>query len=153
MTSLTRRCLRLLGESHFWTYTGKLHAWLYQRTGGRIGHKFGKLTHLLLTTTGRKSGKPRTVALSYVSAGEDYLLVASNGGSDRHPAWWLNLQKTPHAQIWVGTERLDVIAHNATATERARLWAKLTAINPFYARYEQLTQREIPVVILTRRDT
>jgi len=80
--------------------------------------------------------------------GEDFVLVASNGGADRPPAWWLNLNRTPAARIQVGEASLDVIAHTADAGERARLWPRVKVYNPFYAMYEQLTAREIPVVIL-----
>ncbi len=131
-----------------WKGIGKLHAGLYRLTGGRVGHSTGGLTNLLLTTTGARSGRPRTVPLAYLTDGERYVLVASNGGADRHPAWWSNLSKTPTATIQVGGTTLEVVASRATAEEHARLWPQLKAVNPFYAMYEQLTAREIPVVVL-----
>src|SRR5215472_3386024 len=94
MTSMCSAGLRLvkrIGESRFWKRTGKVHAALYRMTGGRIGHSAGGVRNLLLTTVGRRSGESRTVPLTYMADGESYVLVASNGGSDRHPAWWLNL--------------------------------------------------------------
>ena len=127
-----------------------MHAWLYQRTGGRIGQKAGNISNLLLTTQGRKSGNLHTVPLAYMADGQDYVIVASNGGADRHPAWWLNLQHTPNAKVQVGTQSFEVLARQANAGERARLWPQLKAMNPFYASYEQITAREIPVVILRR---
>ena len=148
MPSVTQRLLKAIGESGFWKPTGRLHAWLYRSTRGRIGHRTGHITNLLLTTTGRKSSKPRTVTLTYMADGESYVLVASNGGSDRHPVWWLNLQKNPHAQVQVGSKTFRVVASEADAPERARLWPKLKAYNPFYAQYEQITERCIPVVVL-----
>jgi deazaflavin-dependent oxidoreductase (nitroreductase family) len=114
-----------------------------------VGHSAGHITHLLLTTKGRKSGVERTVPLTYLRDGDDYVLVASNGGADTHPAWWLNLHRTPSARIQVGRQTVDVTARHADAHERNRLWPMLTRYNPFYANYERITRREIPVVILT----
>ncbi len=148
MGSATLRILKVVGESGLWTGVGQVHAWLYRRTGGRIGHRTGHITNLLLTTTGRKSGKPRTVTLTYMADDDNYVLVASNGGSDRHPVWWLNLKKNPHAQVQVGNRTFVVDADEADGTERVRLWSKLKAYNPFYGQYEQITDRRIPVVIL-----
>ena len=148
MSSATLSILRLLGASGFWRGVGRVHAWVYRRTGGRIGHTAGRLTNLLLTTTGRRSGVRRTVPLTYMADGGRYVLVASNGGAERHPAWWLNLQRTPRATIQVGPRTLEVVARRAEAAERARLWPKLKEMNSFYAQYERMTDREIPVVIL-----
>ena len=151
MWAVTRRALTLFGESGLWKVVNALHIRLYRLSHGRIGHQAGGLASLLLTTTGRRSGTPRTVALTYVPDGEDYVVVASNGGTDRHPAWWLNLEHTPEATVEVGPEVVRVSARTADAHERARLWPQLTAANPFYARYEHLTARAIPVVILQPR--
>ena len=148
MSPAARRVWKLIGEIGFWKGVGRLHAQLYRLTGGRIGHRAGGLTNLLLTTTGRRSGRQRTVPLTYMADGDGYVLVASNGGADRDPAWWLNLERQPTATVQVGSETRDVVACQADAAERARLWPKLKAMNPFYARYETLTEREIPVVIL-----
>ena len=148
MSAFGLRLLKLIGESGAWRITGKVHAWVYRRTGGRIGHAAGKLTNLLLTTTGRKSGRARTVTLAYIEDGEHYVVVASNGGADRHPSWWLNLQQIPEATVQVGADTVDVIAREATDYERARLWPELKRVNPFYSRYEEITERRIPIVIL-----
>lgn len=148
MASTGLRFLKTVGESSFWRRAGKVHAWLYRRTGGRIGHWSGHVNSLLLTTTGRKSGQPRTVPLAYLADGDSFVLVASNGGADRHPAWWLNLEHTPEATIQVGKERLDVVATRADAAESARLWPRLKEVNPFFGWYEQITDRDIPVVVL-----
>jgi len=143
-----QRILKRLGESSFWRRTGRVHAWLYRLTSGAIGHRAGGLRNLLLTTTGRRSGERRTVPLTYMADRNRYVLVASNGGSDRHPAWWLNLQRTPRATIQVGGQALEVVAHRAEGAEHGDLWPRLKAMNPFYAQYEQITAREIPVVVL-----
>jgi len=80
--------------------------------------------------------------------GERWVLVASNGGADRDPAWWLNLERDRRATVQVGSQTVSVVARRADPAERARLWPQLKAMNPFYAAYEQITAREIPVVIL-----
>ncbi len=148
MTWLLQRLWKLLSDTGFWPLVGHLHAALYRVTDGRIGHRTGGFTNLLLTTTGHRSGEPRTVVLAYVRDGEDLLLVASNGGSDRHPAWWLNLEACPRASVQVGDQTLAVEARAADAAERTRLWPMVKAANPFYGMYEQITARTIPVVIL-----
>jgi deazaflavin-dependent oxidoreductase (nitroreductase family) len=142
------RLLKLAGEHGVWNAVGKLHMRVYQLTGGRIGQWSGPLETLLLTTVGRRSGERRTVPLTYLRDGDAYVLVASNGGAERNPAWWLNLEKTPQAELQVGSTTLTAVARKADAAERARLWPKLKAANPFYAAYERVTAREIPVVLL-----
>ncbi len=94
MRSCELRLLKQLGDTDVWKHTGRIHAWIYRKTNGAIGHAAGRLTNLLLTTTGRRSGAARTVALCYIVDGANYVLFGSNGGRDRHPAWWLNLQAT-----------------------------------------------------------
>jgi deazaflavin-dependent oxidoreductase (nitroreductase family) len=149
--SLQLRVLKAVGESPMWRITGKVHTFLYRATGGRIGHSAGKITNLLLTTRGRKSGESRTVALAYMADGERFVVVASNGGADRHPAWWLNLRADPNATVEVGDRTVRVSAREATGEERTRLWPELKAVNPFYGNYEQITERRIPVVVLEPR--
>jgi len=108
---------------------------------------------LLLTTTGRKSGEPRTTPLSYLRDGDDCIIVASNNGADRHPAWWRNLEASPKAQVKVGREGWDVEAQLASGDAHERLWPMLLDYNPQYATYKAKTDRNIPVVILRRRDS
>jgi deazaflavin-dependent oxidoreductase (nitroreductase family) len=145
-----KKLLKLLGESGFWKVVGRLHVRAYRSSGGRFGANLGGLPHLLLTTVGRKSGESRTVPLTYLADGPAYVLVASNGGSDRHPAWWLNLRAAPRANVQVGPEAFAVVASEAEGAERMRLWAALKKFNPFYAQYEKITDRKIPVVVLRR---
>ena len=125
-----------------------VHRRLYQISGGKLGARLAGIDHLLLTTTGRKSGEPRTVTLAYMPDGERYVIVASNGGSDRHPIWWRNLQAKAFATVQVGKSVVEVEAVEAKGAERERLWPLLQEVNPFYSRYQQITDRHIPVVVL-----
>jgi F420H(2)-dependent quinone reductase len=142
------RLLKLLGESGIWKLASRVHVRVFRWTEGRLGGRLAGLPHLLLTTTGRRSGEARTVALVYLADDGRCVIVASNGGSDRPPAWWLNLKKSPHATVEVGRERRAMEAREAVGEERARLWRQLTELNPVYATYETLTERPIPVVVL-----
>ena len=148
MASLAHQFWKVVGESGIWKGVGRLHAGLYRATGGRVGHNLGGFQNLLLTTRGRRSGESRTVPLTYMADGDTFVLVASNGGADRHPAWWLNLRATPRATVQIAGRTVTVDAAEASPEERDRLWPQLTAMNPFYRMYEQLTARRIPVVIL-----
>lgn len=103
---------------------------------------------LLLTTTGRRSGKSRTTPLLYLRDGDALAVVASNGGRDWPPAWWLNLQREPRAAVELGRERRAVTARKAAPEEHARLWAEFTRRYGGYETYAQRTTREIPVVVL-----
>jgi deazaflavin-dependent oxidoreductase (nitroreductase family) len=104
---------------------------------------------LLLTTTGRRSGKARTTPLTFFRDGTDLVVIASNGGADRPSGWSLNLQQTPSAVVEIGTDRLVVTARPASEQERERLWVVVTATYAGYARYQERTMRRIPVVLLT----
>jgi deazaflavin-dependent oxidoreductase (nitroreductase family) len=146
-----QRILKTIGESPFWRIVGKLHTRLYRATGGRVGHAAGGISNLLLTTTGRRSGQTRTVPLAYMEDAGRFVVVASNGGSDRAPAWWLNLRQQPAATVEIGPRTLPVRAREATPDEHAVLWPRLKLGNPFYGQYEQITPRKIPVVILEPR--
>ena len=103
---------------------------------------------LLLTTKGRKTGKQRTVPLLYLADGDNIVLVASNGGATKHPTWWLNLQSNPEAQIQVRGVKRRVRAEKGSSEEKQRLWPQLTAMYPGYKKYQEITNRDIPVVIL-----
>jgi deazaflavin-dependent oxidoreductase (nitroreductase family) len=113
-----------------------------------IGGRIVNSPVLLLTTTGRRSGKQRTVPLLYLMDGRNVVLVASNGGAVRHPTWWLNLQAAPEGWIQIKGIRRRVRAEQASAAEKQRLWPLLTAMYPGYKRYQEITDRDIPVVIL-----
>jgi F420H(2)-dependent quinone reductase len=132
-------------------YLGALHRLLYRATGGRVGGRLWDLPVVLLTTTGRRSGKRRTVPLCSFRDGEDVVVIASYGGLDQPPAWWLNLAANPEAEVQDGRTRRSVTARTAGPGERERLWAQVTARAPGYLEYERRTTREIPVVILQPR--
>jgi len=127
---------------------GGLHRLLYYASGGRLGARLGGMSILLLTTTGRRTGTPRTIPLTFVRDGGSLVVVGSYGGMDRAPAWWLNLQHNPRASVQIGPLHHEVVARKASPGERARLFAEICARFPVYGRYQQRTTREIPVVIL-----
>lgn len=126
----------------------KVHRALYTKTRGRIGHHFLGMTTLLLTTTGRKSGQPRSTALMYLEDGPALAVVGSNLGSDKPPAWWLNLQANPEAEVLLGPERRRVRGREASSQERARLWPRFVEMYADYQAYERSTSRPIPIVLL-----
>lgn len=132
----------------------KLNVWLYRATGGRLGGRFpGGAPLLLLTTIGRKSGEPRTTPLIYLADGDDLVLVASKAGVAQHPLWYSNLVANPDVEVEVGRARRPLRARTATPEEKARLWPKLVALYPPYQSYQDRTERDIPVVILSPRTT
>jgi len=125
-----------------------IHEFWYRLSGGLIGGRFGRIRMLLLTTTGRKSGRPRTTPLLYLEDGGNLVVIASNGGHPNHPAWWLNLMSDPHATVQVGRERRAVTAEEAEGEERERLWRAVVDVNRGYEGYQRSTSRRIPVVLL-----
>lgn len=129
-------------------YLGALHRFLYSASGGKIGSHMWGLEILLLTTTGYRSGRPRTVPLCSLRDGENFVVIASYGGLDRSPSWRLNLQREPRAIARLGRDTHNVVAREAVAAERERLWAQVTARAPGYLDYQRRTTRRIPVVIL-----
>jgi deazaflavin-dependent oxidoreductase (nitroreductase family) len=130
---------------------GKEHVRRYRETGGDVGHiwKEGS-TVLLLTTTGRKSGEPRTTPLIYAQDGDRYVIVASKGGAPEHPGWYRNLEKSPDVELQVEDQIFPARARTASGEERDRLWRKANEVWPHYDEYARKTDREIPVVVLER---
>lgn len=131
------------------TLLGQEHVDRYRETDGEVGYLWNGVPTLLLTTTGRRSGQPRTTPLIFGRDGDDYLVIASMGGAPKHPAWYLNLESEPRASIQVRGEHLDVRAHTASADERARVWQIMADQWPNYDVYQTRTERVIPVVVLS----
>jgi deazaflavin-dependent oxidoreductase (nitroreductase family) len=129
---------------------GQDHVDRYVDTGGEEGHEWQGTTVLILTTTGRRSGEERPTPLIYQRHGDDYLVVASKGGSPEPPAWYLNLQANPEVQVQVKGDRFAARARTAQPDEKPELWQTMTAVWPAYDEYQTKTDREIPVVVLER---
>jgi deazaflavin-dependent oxidoreductase (nitroreductase family) len=129
-------------------YVSALHVWIYRATKGAVGARMGAANILLLTTTGRKSGAARTTPVNAFHDGDRIALIASNGGQDHHPAWYLNIVANPAVTV----ERKGVSetksARVATDEEKAALWPRIVAWYPGYAKYQTRTSRDIPVVIV-----
>lgn len=130
---------------------GAEHVRVYRETDGERGYHWRGTTILLLTTTGRTSGEPRTTPLIHRVDDGRWVIVASKGGTPEHPAWFLNLEAEPDATIQVRDEEIPVRMSVAEGAERARLWALMAEVWPEYDSYQARTEREIPVVVLTRR--
>jgi deazaflavin-dependent oxidoreductase (nitroreductase family) len=126
------------------------HVHRYIETDGKDGHMFHGAPTLLLTTLGRRSGKPRRLALIYGEDGTRYVVVASKGGDDEHPAWYLNLLDHPEVKVQVLGDRFHAKARTATPDEHAALWPRMVQIWPAYDDYQKKTERKIPLVILER---
>lgn len=126
-----------------------LHRVLYRASGGRVLGRVAGMPVLLLTTTGRRSGRRRTTPLTFLRDGDALVLVASAGGSDRPPAWSLNLVAQPRAAVRVARSVMAVTARVASPSERARLWPVIVATYPGYARYQSRTARQIDVLLLS----
>lgn len=132
----------------------KVHQAIYERSGGRIGHRLAGTRNLLLHTVGAKTGQPRVNALSYARDGRDYVVVASMGGAPRSPGWYHNLRADPEVEIQIGTKRIPVTARAVLPgdPDRDRLWKLADANNSGrYSNYQKATDRPIPVVVLTPR--
>lgn len=134
-----------------WT---RVHVRLLRWSKGRLRFGFllaGDMPVLALTTTGRKSGERRTTVVAYLRHGDSYAVVASNAGSDRAPAWWLNLRADPNGEIDAAGDRLAVRARLVQGDEREQLWQRFVTANESYARYSGYTARQLPVVALDPR--
>ncbi len=127
-----------------------IHRPLFRLSKGRIAGKGAGMPVLVLTTTGRKSGQKRpTMLTSPLQLEDSIVLVASRGGDDRHPDWFLNLEADPQVEVEMDGVTRPMTAHVADATEKADLWPKIVADHDNYAGYQKKTDRDIPVVVLT----
>lgn len=124
-----------------------MHALAYRATAGKAQN--AKYPTMLLTVTGRKTGKPRTVPVIYISDNDRFVIAAAYSGSDTDPAWWHNLRANPRGEVQVMGSTIEVVAAEASADARPELWRRLVQMYPYFADYEKRTSRVIPVVILT----
>jgi deazaflavin-dependent oxidoreductase (nitroreductase family) len=130
---------------------GDPHVERYLETNGEDGYYWRNgTTILILFTKGRKSGEPRSHALIYRDHGDAYLVVASKGGTDAPPAWYLNLEADPNVEVQIKGDRFRATARVATPDEKPEMWAKMAEAWPDYNEYQKKTSREIPVVVLER---
>jgi len=125
-----------------------LHVFFYRLTGGRLGGEMQGFKVLLLTTTGRKSGKTRTTPLGYIDYDGGYVITASNAGMPRNPGWYYNLKDSPQATVQVEDRAMTAVVEEAKGDLRDHLWSLLVEQAPSYARYQKSTTRVIPMVIL-----
>ena len=123
---------------------------VYRLSGGKLLGRFRSGAPVcLLTTKGRKSGPPRTVPLLYLKEGDDLIVVASQGGAPQHPAWYLNLEAEPMAEVEIGHRRVPIVARRVAEHERTELWPRLVKFYPPYDEYQRRTTRPIPVIRLS----
>jgi F420H(2)-dependent quinone reductase len=141
------RALNSPVTSFFMKWMSRANTWIYRRSNGKLGGTFQKAPVALLTTTGRKTGKPRVSPLLYLRDGDRVILGASRAGSDKHPLWYLNLKADPKVSLQIKDEVLRLRARDATAEERKDYWPKLVAMYPNFENYQSWTHRVIPVVI------
>ena len=130
---------------------GAEHVRVYRETAGEHGYHWRGTEILLLTTTGRRSGEPRTTPLIHRVDGDRWVIVASKGGAPEHPAWFVNLEADPDATIQVLADEIPVRMSVADGEERTRLWKLMTEVWPAYDEYQTKTERLIPIVVLERR--
>jgi len=135
----------------FTKYMAKFNIWVYHKSNGRFGARVGAAPVCLLTTTGRRSGAPRTVPLLYLDRPDEdaVVVVASQGGMSKNPEWYLNLVADPKVTVEIGGDARAMIARVTSTEERAAMWPLLVAMYPGYDTYQKRTTREIPVVICT----
>lgn len=143
-----KRCTKVQTMSQLTSMFIQLNVSLYRLTNGVLGGRLGSSRVLLLTTTGRKTGKQRTVPLRYLREGEAYLIAASNWGKEQPPAWWHNLQAQPVVTIQVMNQHLTVRAETASPEQYDRLYQKFIEADSRFARYRETAQRRIPVIVL-----
>jgi proline iminopeptidase len=130
---------------------GDEHVRRYEETDGAEGHDWQDgVPTLVLTTKGRKTGEDRKFALIYQEIDGNHVIVASKGGADQHPGWYLNLVANPEVKVQVKADKYTAQARTAGSEERAALWPKMAAVWPAYDEYQKKTDREIPIVVLDR---
>ena len=142
MDRLKPRTIRLIG---------RLHAWLWKLTSGKLSNAFGRAPFMMLTTRGRITGRERTTPVLYLQHGADLIVVASFGGNDMYPAWFLNLERCPEAEVIINGERRRLLATRVSPEEKRLIWPRLIEMYPNFAIYQQRARREIPLLRLSDR--
>ncbi len=133
-----------------WKYFGRVHKLLYKLSGGRFGARMGWIDVALVTTTGRKTGKQRTVPIACYPYRDSVAVSASNSGMESHPAWYLNMLANPRVTVQLGKETFEAMAEEVAADEREALWATVVKINKHQGEYLAMVEREIPLVWFRR---
>lgn len=133
-----------------WKYFGKAHKVLYKLSGGRYGARMGWIKVALVDTTGRKTGKKRTVPIACYPYRDSIVVSASNSGQESHPAWYLNMQANPEVTVQLGRERYQALAENVAEEEREALWPIIVKMNKHQGEYLDNVSREIPLVWFRR---
>lgn len=128
-------------------YFARAHIWVYRRTNGRVGARLLWFPAALVTTTGRKTGRPRTTPTLYLADGDRVILPASFGGRDSDPAWYLNIESNPEVRVQIRDRQFDLVARDATDEERKRYWPSLIKMYPPYRGYREAADRVIPMVV------
>jgi deazaflavin-dependent oxidoreductase (nitroreductase family) len=129
---------------------GKEHVRVYQETNGEQGYLWNGAPILLLTTKGRLSGEPRTIAIIFSRWGDSYVIMGSKGGSPTHPKWYLNILENPQVKVQVKGDIFDAKVRTAQSPEREKIWAEALKTWPRYEEYQSRTERQIPVVVIDR---
>jgi deazaflavin-dependent oxidoreductase (nitroreductase family) len=129
---------------------GEKHVKVYQETNGEQGYLWNGVPILLLTTTGRKSGQPRTIPIIFTPYKNSFVIIASKGGSPEHPKWYLNIQDNPNVTVQVKAEVFKAAARTAQSPEREVIWSEALKSWPNFDVYQSRTTRQIPVVIIER---
>ncbi len=133
-----------------WKYFGKVHKLLYRVSGGKYGARMGWIDVALVTATGRRSGKQRTVPIACYPYHDTVAVSASNSGMESHPAWYLNMRANPRVTVQSGRERFEAMAEEVPAEEREALWESVVKINKHQGEYLASVEREIPLVWFRR---
>jgi deazaflavin-dependent oxidoreductase (nitroreductase family) len=130
------------------TLLNESHVKAYRETNGETGYIWNGAPTLLLTTKGRKSGEPRTIAIIYTPYGSSFVIIGSQGGAPTHPQWYQNILKEPRVQVQVKADKYEAIARTAESPEREQIWAECLKIWPRFDEYQKRTTRRIPVVVI-----
>lgn len=128
---------------------GRMHAWVYRITGGRVGRRwFARAPVLVLETVGRRSGEKRYTPVLFLRDGDALVVMAANAGASRTPAWWLNLRHAGRGVVHIGSDRRPVRPREVGGAERDRLWAAFVEMYPQAAHYRRFTDRDLPLIAL-----